>query len=454
MTIDTKIVNGKLYTIEGFLEGGIAIEGNRIVKIGKEPSLPKASKKIDAKGALILPGLIDIHVHFRDFEQEYKETLKTGTRSAVAGGVTTVLEMPNNIPPTNTAERIKVKKQVIGGEAAANIGFYSLIPETESEVPKLFQEGVFGFKIYPSSPIYPPKNNQKLLSLLKTQADYKIPLVIHPDNGYADKNEEMLLEKNTPPIDAFLKAHNQVEEAKAVKDFIEICKVNNNSLHCSHVTAKQTVEILKKNKENSNLSSEVCVHHLFLLESDLKDMESRVKCLPPVRTYGDRTTLWEALKSGLIKVIATDHAPHSYNEKHCEFEAAASGIHGLETMLPLVFTAAAKGKISFDTLVLALTKNPAQLMGIKMRGELKEGYFADIVIVAQEKWQILGEEFHSKAKWTPFEGKEVHYKPKHVFVNGLHVKDDEYVISKTNSGEILERKYDVKLPEKKIDEGE
>ncbi len=454
MTIDTNIVNGKLFTIDGFSEGGIAIEGNRIVKIGKEPSLPKASKKIDAKDALILPGLIDIHVHFRDFEQEYKESLKTGTRSAIAGGVTTVLEMPNNIPPTNTATRIQVKKQVIGGEAAANIGFYSLVPENEFEIYKLFQEGVFGFKIYPASPIYPPKNNQKLLSLLKKQADFKIPLIIHPDNGFADKNEKELLEKNTPPIEAFLKAHNQLEEAQALKDFIEICKVNNNSLHCSHVTARQTVEILKKNKENANLSSEVCVHHLFLLESDLKDLESQAKCLPPVRTYTDRTALWEALKTGVIKVIATDHAPHSYNEKHCEFEDAASGIPGLETMLPLLFTAAAKGQISFETLILALTKNPAQLMDIKMRGELKEGYFADVVVVAREKRKITGEDFQSKAKWTPFEGKEVYYKPKYVFVNGLQVKDDEFIISKANSGEILERKYNINLPEKKIEEGE
>jgi len=454
VTVDTNIINGKIFTTEGFLEGGISIERDRIIKVGKEPSLPKASTKINAKGALILPGLIDIHVHFRDLEQEYKETMKTGTRSAIAGGVTSVLDMPNNKPPTNTAKRVKTKKQIIQGKAAANIGFYSLVPENTKEIIPLFQEGIFGFKIYPASPIYPPKDNQKLLSLLKSQTEYKIPLIVHPDNGYAERNEKILLEKNMPVIDAFLKAHNQIDEAQALKDFIEICKTNKNSLHCSHVTAKKTIELIEKNQDKNNLSSEICVHHLFLTENDLRKMKSRVKCLPPLRTHTDQTVLWEALNSGIIKIIATDHAPHSYEEKHCEFEAAASGIHGLETMLPLMFTAAAKGKISFEKLIPALTVNPAQLMAIKNRGELKEGNFADVVVVAKEKGKINAENFESKAKWTPFDRKEVLYTPKYVLVNGLITKEEEYIISKANAGKILEREYDVQLQDKIIDDEE
>lgn len=454
MTVDTNIINGKLFTPEGFLEGGISIERDRIIKVGKEPSLPKASTRINAKGALILPGLIDIHVHFRDFEQKYKETMITGTRSAIAGGVTTVLDMPNNKPPTNTAQRVKAKKQRIQEKAAANIGFYSLIPENAKEIIPLFKEGIFGFKIYPASPIYPPKENQKLLELLKSLAEYKIPLIIHPDNGYADKNEKLLLEKNIPVIDAFLKAHNQIDEAQALKDFIELSETSKNSLHCSHVTAKKTVELIEKNQEKNNLSSEICVHHLFLTENDLQKMKSQAKCLPPLRTHVDQTALWEALNSGLIKILATDHAPHTYEEKHCEFEAAASGIPGLETILPLMFTAAAKGKISFEKLIPALTINPAQLMAIKNRGELKKGNYADVVVVAKEKGKINAEDFESKAKWTPFNGGEVLYTPKYVLVNGLLSKEDDYIISKANAGKILEREYDVVLQDKLIDDEE
>ncbi len=454
MTVDTNIINGKIFTTEGFLEGGISIERDRIIKVGKEPSLPKASTRINAKGALILPGLIDIHVHFRDLEQKYKETMITGTRSAIAGGVTSVLDMPNNKPPTNTAQRVKAKKQIIQEKAAANIGFYSLIPENVKEIIPLFKEGIFGFKIYPASPIYPPKENQKLPEMLKSQAEYKIPLIVHPDNGYADRNEKLLLEKNMPVIDAFLKAHNQIDEAQALKEFIELSKTSGNSLHCSHVTAKKTIELLETNKEETNLSSEICVHHLFLTESDLRKMKAQAKCLPPVRTQIDQTALWEALNNGLTNVIATDHAPHSYEEKHCEFESAASGIHGLETMLPLMFTAAAKGKISFEKLIPALTTNPAKLMAMKNRGELKQGNFADVVVVVKEKGKITAENFESKAKWTPFNGREVLYTPKYVLVNGLLSKEDDHIISKANAGKILEREYDVKLPDKLIDDEE
>ncbi|MBK5111984.1 MAG: dihydroorotase family protein [Candidatus Heimdallarchaeota archaeon] len=445
MTVDTNIINGKIFTPEGFLEGGISIERDRIIKVGKEPSLSKASNRIDAKGALILPGLIDIHVHFRDLEQENKETMITGTRSAIAGGITSVLDMPNNKPPTNTAQRVKNKKQIIEGKAAANIGFYSLLPENTKEIKPLFLEGIFGFKIYPASPIYPPKDNQKLLSILKSQSEYKIPLIVHLDNGYADESEKMLLEKNIPVIDAFLKSHNQIEEAKALKDFIELSKTSKNSLHCSHVTAKKTVELIEKNQDNNNLSSEICVHHLFLTANDLRKMGSQAKCLPPVRTHVDQTALWEALNSGLINIIATDHAPHSYKEKHCEFESAASGIHGLETMLPLMFTAAAKGQTSFEKIIPALTVNPAQLMDINYRGELKQGYYADVVVVEKKKRKIIAENFESKAKWTPFDGREVLFTPKYVLVNGLLSKDEDFIITKANAGKILERKYDVKL---------
>jgi len=454
VTVDTNIINGKIFTPKGFLEGGISIERDRIIKVGKEPSLPKASNRINARGALILPGFIDIHVHFRDFEQEKKETMKTGTRSALAGGVTTVLDMPNNKPPTDTAQRVKAKKQIIQGKAAANIGFYSLVPENTKEIIQLFKEGIFGFKIYPASPIYPPKDNQKLLSLLKSQTEYKIPLIIHPDNGYADRNEKLLLEKNMSVIDAFIKAHNQIDEAQALKDFIELSETSKNSLHCSHVTAKKTVELIEKNQEKSNLTSEICVHHLFLTENDLQKMKSQAKCLPPLRTHVDQTALWEALNSGLIKILATDHAPHTYEEKHCEFESAASGIPGLETMLPLMFTAAAKGKISFEKLIPALTINPAQLMAIKNRGELKKGNYADVVVVAKEKGKINAEDFESKAKWTPFNGKEVLYTPKYVLVNGLLSKEDEHIISKANAGKILEREYNAQLRDESIDEKE
>ena len=161
MTIDINIVNGRLFLSDGFKEGGISIENDRIIKIGKDHNLPSASRTIDAQGALILPGLIDIHVHLRDLEQKYKETMVTGTRSAIAGGVTTVLDMPNNKPETNSVKRIETKRDIITEKAAANVGFYSLIPEKISEIKPIALAGIYGFKIYPASPIYPGKDEER-----------------------------------------------------------------------------------------------------------------------------------------------------------------------------------------------------------------------------------------------------------------------------------------------------
>jgi dihydroorotase len=440
MTIDINIRNGRLFLPSGeFKEGGIAINNGVIVKIGKEPNLPRASKIINASGGLILPGLIDLHVHFRDFQQRYKETLETGCRAAVAGGVTTVIDMPNNKPPTDSAYRIKLKKKKITEKAAANIGFYCLLPTEEKEIKKIVKEGIFGFKIYPDSPLYPPKNNQLLFKQIKKISEYNLPLLLHADNAFAKEREEELLAKNDNPIEAFLKAHNQLDEAKAVETFLDIIRKAEGHLHCVHVTAKEVVEILEKNQNKNYLTGECCPHHLLLNEKTLKEMKGQAKCLPPLRTVQDQKALWRALNEGVISIITTDHAPHSLREKSCEFEGAAAGISGIETLLPVMLTSAFQGRTPLKVAIEALTSNPAKFMQIEKRGELKEGYYADITIVEKEKWKIKGEDFESKAKWTPFEGFESLVYPSKVIVNGQLSKDGEHILSKARSGTILKR---------------
>ena len=442
MTIDLNIVNGNLFLDSEFRQGGISIESDKIVKIGKEPTLPKASQTIDAKGSIVIPGLIDIHVHFRDLQQKYKETLETGTRSALAGGVTSVIDMPNNKPPTNSVRRLRNKIEIIEKKAPVNIGFYSLIPQEISQVFKLANEGVFGFKIYPVDKNYPPKNNGDLLKFLKQIAETNLPVIIHPDNGYAGENEKRLFESDLPVIDAFIKAHNQLDEATALETFIDLTNKVEGKLHCAHVTAKETIDVIYKNEELDTLSSEVCPHHLLLSVQDLHKYGSQAKCLPPVRTKQDQNALWKALNEDKVSIISTDHAPHSYEEKHCEFEAAASGIHGLETLLPLMFTNALRGMLPFEKLIPKFTSNHAKLMGITQRGTLTEGYFADIVILKKEKYKINAEEFESKAKWSPFNDYEVNFRPNYVLVNGYLAKDEEYLSSKAKTGKILRNTVD------------
>ena len=151
----------------------------------------------------------------------------------------------------------------------------------------------------------------------------------------------------------------------------------------------------------------------------------------------DQDALWDALNTDLVSIISTDHAPHSYDEKHCEFEVAASGIHGLETSLPIMFTQAMKGMISFEKLIPKMTSNPAEYVGLANRGKLQENYFADIVILKKEKYKINAEEFESKAKWSPFDNYEVSFYPNYVLVNGFIAKEEEYINSKARTGQIV-----------------
>jgi len=443
LTIDLILVNGKVFTPEGFKEGGVAVEGMTILKVGKEPSLPKASERINVRGALILPGLIDIHVHLRDLGQKKKETFETGTRAALAGGVTTVLDMPNNVPPTNSVAQLRKKELELKGKAAVNVGFYALVPETLEEIFPLAQAGVFGYKIYPASVLYPHKNDEKLKDYLDKIAQTKLPLIIHPDAGNAHEREQELFASERSPIDAFTKAHNQTLEVEALKAFLLLNEETKARLHCAHVTAKETVQLLQDYSDTENLSSEVCPHHLFLTVNDLKKLRSQAKCLPPLRSSEDQRALWQALKDDIIPIIATDHAPHTYHEKFCEFEQAACGLTGLETLLPLMFTAALKGLLPFESLISKLTSNPAHFLDLPKRGVLRQGCFADIIVVAKEKTTINAEEFESKAKWSPFDGYPSLVTLKKVLVNGVLVKDDEHIVLKARSGKILKSKLKI-----------
>ncbi|MBD3189448.1 MAG: amidohydrolase family protein [Candidatus Heimdallarchaeota archaeon] len=441
LTVDIKLINGLIFFSGEFIEGGLAIEGERIIKIGKDPNLPRASETINTMGGLIIPGVIDIHVHFRDFQQKYKETLETGTRAAIAGGVTSVIEMPNNKPPTDSVWRIKAKKQLIEGKAAGNIGFYSLIPPEKQEIIKLVKEGIFGYKIYPESELYPPKQQELFIKMAETIAETKLPLLIHPDHPFASEREKESFESNLPSIEAFLKAHPAKAEGNALKKFIQLNEKIMGQLHCCHITAQETIEVLRRNKKHMNLTGEVCPHHLLLNEEDLYKFKSEAKCLPPLRSKKDQQALWEAVRDGTIRVIASDHAPHSFKEKHTNFIDAACGISGVETTLQLMITAALKGFIAVEKMIPLLTKNPANLLKLTERGELKEGNYADVVVLQKEKKKIDPEKFESKAKWSPFAGFETQVTPQKVIVNGHLVKDGEYVLSRVREGKILTQSY-------------
>jgi len=429
-----------VYTAHGLIEGGINITEGRISKIAPDKNLDKSEIIIDAGKKLILPGLIDVHVHLRDLNQTDKETFRTGTEAAARGGVTTVLDMPNNKPPITTLTLFNKKLEKAEKQIIVNTGFYSGLPKTLTEIKSIVEAGAFGFKIYLNNPITELDilDTEVLRKTVKEIAQHNSRILIHAELlNKEEKADTSLSEEDS--IKKFLKKHSKNVEINAVKYVLTAINDTPIKAHFCHMTTCEAINLISQRKTNAFLSIEVTPHHLFLDSSYLFKKKSYAKTVPPLREKSEVEKIWyTAIESRKADIIATDHAPHTQKEKNKEFINAASGIPGLETMLPLLLTEYIRGRLTLERLVELTAITPARIMGIKKRGKIQEGYYADLVIVdLGQEYVIRGEEFLSKAKITPFEGFKVKGIVEKTFVNGRVVYDRETGIVDESSGRIL-----------------
>ncbi|MHA1754630.1 MAG: dihydroorotase [Candidatus Odinarchaeia archaeon] len=436
MSSEICIKKGKVYTSDGLIECGLNIDNGVITKIAKEPNLKPGEITINAKNKLILPGLIDIHVHLRDLNQSYKETFITGTKAAAKGGVTSVIDMPNTIPKTNSITRFKEKIKKARKNIAVNTGFYSALPDELNEINNLINQGVFGFKIYLNNPDtgYDLLNSNILSKIIRKIAESGSKCLFHAEILDYSKSY-----KGESDVDAFLHIHNITAEFNAVKHILKAAEGIKASIHICHITTSKTLEFIKKSNTVSNFTTEVTPHHLFLDKSVFKTMGSIAKTVPPLRSK----EIVENLKTNVfiknkVDVIATDHAPHGNEEKEQSFSKAPAGIPGLETISPLLITSFLNNNLKLSRMVELTSTNPARIMNIKNRGVIKEGFFADLIIVdLKTEYKIKGENFISKAKYTPFEGIKVKGKVDKTIVNGKIVYDSENGFLKEDAGVLL-----------------
>jgi len=438
---DLILKNAKIYTEGRIKEGGIAIDNGRIFKIANVSNLPKASKTIDCNGNLIIPGVIDVHVHLRDLELSYKEDLLTGTQAALAGGITTVLDMPNTKPRTDNPEIFKFKLKKAAQKIVCNVGFYSAIPENFQNISKLVKLGAIGFKIYPDHPYsnFNFADDEDLFSIFKILSQTQLPVVIHPEQKNTNSKIEKFRQQNFSEIQAFLKSHDNQCEEYTVERCLKILKLNNTKLHFAHISASESVRrIIEARNSGLLFTSEVTPHHLFLDSQLLETKKAFSKMVPPLRKKSDRKALWEGLNSGYIDIIATDHAPHSFKEKNSKFLEAPSGIPGLETCLSLILTAVNKNQLALEKAIQLLTENPAQIFQILRKGKIIEGFDADLVVVdLKKKGKINPDKFFSKAKHSPFEGFEIQGIPIMTILAGKIVMSDGEIFAKEGIGSII-----------------
>jgi dihydroorotase (multifunctional complex type) len=444
LTVDLVLSNTKAYINKEIVPCSFAIENGKIHKIGKEPNMPKAEKKMDLKGLAVLPGLIDVHVHLRDEGKAYKEDFYTGTAAAAAGGITTVLDMPNNNPVTMSKETLKNRMETAANKILVNVGFYSEFPKDMKEITDIAKEAV-AFKLYMTEQIggLNIEDDYALLEAFRAVGKLGIPVAVHAeDKSLIKKAEEAFRRANRNDIEAYLQAHSANAETKAVKRLLNIIKQTDVHIHFCHVSTANGLEAIVEGKKlGLPITCEVTPHHLFLSVDDLSQIGTLALTMPPVREKRHIAALWDGIKNGWVDVVASDHAPHALHEKEAEVVWNVKvGITGLETMLPLLLTEVERGRLSLAEVVRLVSEKPAEIFKLKGRGCLKEGNVADFTVVdLKRKYKIDASKFHSKAKYSPFDGCAVGGKPVKTFVRGLLVMDEGEIVAKPGSGEIFRR---------------
>ncbi len=443
MLVDLVLHNTKVYTQKGLIEAGIAIEKDRIVKIAKKTNLPKATTQIDLKGNLAIPGLIDSHVHLRDQQLSYKEDFTSGTSAAAAGGITTVVDMPNNQPTTMSSQTLEERMQLARPNILVNVAFNSAFPARLHDIPRIVNTGAAGFKLYLLEQIggVDIDDDGALLKTFKATRQTKVPIAVHAeDHRMIEQTQRNLMKHGRNDLEAFVEAHKPDAEEKAVRRATELSRLSGAHLHVCHVSSRKAMgTILRAQKLGYRVTCEVTPHHLLLTTKRLRKYGKIALGVPPLRSRSDAEFLWQNLQKSSVDTIASDHAPHSRDEKNAEsIWDVKPGIAGLETMLPLLLTEVNMGRLTLQQLVRLTCEKPAEIYRMKDRGTLNEGSFADITVVdLKREYRIDASKFHSKAKFSPFDRWKVKGKVMKTFVNGHLVMNEGELEARPGTGRIV-----------------
>jgi len=431
------ILGVRIYQKGRLIEGDIAIADGKIAKLGKEASLPTGAKTVDARGLVALPGLIDVHVHLRDLQQSYKEDYHSGTCAAAAGGFTTLIDMPNTTPVTDSAERLREKMDLAERKIVVNVGF-NIVPSGLDAVTES-RSLAMGYKInlvkqWSSL----PTDDVSLKSLIDRAAAIGKIVIFHAEEGGMVSELESKLKENAS-LGSYYRAHPPEAEDAAVARVLECAAERSARIHFCHVSSLASLRLIQKAKrEGRHVTCEITPHHMLLSEKSSSKLGGVSIMDPPLRKRETARRLFEALRRRIADVVASDHAPHSIEEKtRANWWEIPPGIPGLETTAPLLLTEVAKGTISLKRVVEALAESPARIFGIN-RGELREGAAADIILVdMKRRFKIDSSTFFSKAKYSPFDGRKVTGKVVKTFVGGKLAYDEGRIVGEPGMGSII-----------------
>lgn len=403
----------------------VLIEDQKIIKIFEEEiaNLPSQTEIIEAKGLVLLPGIIDIHVHFRQPGLENKADMLSESRAAVAGGITTVFDMPNTIPPTTNLQALTEKIKLANENMLCNYKFYLGITNNNLEDALSIDPNLIcGYKIYLGS-----STGNMLVD--KAQAieglfeKSKMIITSHCEDEKRIRTNTAKYKELYPNNDAPASIHPLVRDAEAcylsTKFAIDMAK-GKTKLNIAHITTEKELSLLQKGKiDSKNITAEVSPIHLWFEEKDFERLGNKIKCNPSIKSKVDRDALRKALREDIIDFVATDHAPHLIEEKEKPYFQSPSGIPSIQFSLNIMLQLVKQGELSLSQLQEKMCHNPANYFHLKERGYIKEGYYADMVLVdLNGKTQVNKETILSKCNWSPFEGETFNSKIVSTFVNG------------------------------------
>lgn len=430
---DLVIINGRVVSDEITQKAAIAILDGKIIAVGAESNMPPSEEVLDAEGLHILPGAIDVHVHFRQPGYTHKETWESGTAAAAMGGVTTVFEMPNTNPPTATPEAFAEKLKLAEQQAYVDFGLYGLMAEDNvDQLEALAGCGVIGFKCFMGNTFgnLPSPSTGAMLEAFERVAPYGLRTSLHAETAsiMAWRYERLRAAGRNDAL-AHIAARPDVVAVEAVSRAAILAEWTGARIHVLHVSSAAELRPMREAKQRGvDITSETCPHYLMMDTRDYASLGSLMRVNPPIREASDSESLWEAVRDGTLDMIATDHAPHTPSEQHNEvIWEADCGFPGVETQMPLMLTAVNKEQITLQEYVRISAVAPAKAWGLYPRkGSLTIGADADITLVDLARQEVIDQEsLHSyRARATPFHGWNVKGLPVHTLVRGRFVMRD------------------------------
>lgn len=409
---------------EGCRVTNVLFSGTGILEIDASATAA-AEEVIDAPGLHLLPGVIDDQVHFRDPGLTHKEDLATASRACAAGGVTTFLEMPNTQPPATSLEAVRQKERLAAEKSLVNYGFYiGATPENVSELAAA--EDLPGIKIFIGSSTGDLVVDRQE-ALERIFAETRLPICAHCEDEATVRSNAARLAGTSDVAD-----HSRIRDTPAAviatRRAIDLAQRHQHRFHVLHVSTAEELPLIAQ--AGPLITAEVCPHHLFFNVDDYPRLGTRIQMNPSIKTAADNAALWQALREGVIQVIATDHAPHTLEEKSLPYPQSPSGLPAVENSLPLMLNQVVQGRCALEQVVHWMCDAPARVWGITGKGRIEPGYDADLVLVDLTQGRTIRDaQQQTKSRWSPWDGVRLHGWPTSTWVGGRRVfaRQDEQV---------------------------